>query len=164
MHIEGIWESGWRIGARPFDADCGPKLEAQILGDQGTDGKFGCEQCWPPAADAAWKARGVRTHLVELIDESHFRVMILACSACKQRFVSVFTESIDWADGDDPQYWTLLPITAAEAADLVQQRGSLNEANLNTLGRGRKSLRRDYPKGVEQRIYWGSGIHVGMHD
>lgn len=134
------------------------------MGDQNQEEEFGCEQCWPPAADAAWKGRRALTRLADLVDESHFRVMVLACSLCKQRFVSVFTESIDWADGDDPQYWTLLPITGAEAADLVQQKASLNEANLNTLGRGRRSLRRDYPKGEEQRIYWGSGIHVGMHD
>ena len=134
------------------------------MGDQNQEEEFGCEQCWPPAADAAWEGRRALTRLADLIDESHFRVMVLACSLCTQRFVSVFTENIDWADGDDPQYWTLLPITGAEAADLVQQKAALNEANLNMLGRGRRSLRRNYPKGAEKRIYWGRGIHVGMHD
>ena len=36
--------------------------------------------------------------------------MILGCARCSQGFVSVFTKTIDWEDGDDPQFWTLLPI------------------------------------------------------
>ena len=134
------------------------------MGDQKPEEEFGCAQCWPPAADAAWAAPGARTRVAELIDESHFAVSILACPRCSQRFVKIFTESIDWADGDDPQYWTLMPITAAEAADLARQQSSLKEADLNALGRGRRSLRRDCPKGVTQSIYWGTGIHVGRHD
>ena len=90
--------------------------------------------------------------------------MILACPSCTQRFVSVFTETIDWTDGDDPQYWTVLPITSAEAAELVQQGDSLTEPMLEALGPGRPSLRRDYPKGGTRHIYWSTGISVGFHD
>ena len=125
---------------------------------------LGCTRCWPSAADAAWQARSTLTHVSELIDESHFHVMILACPSCTQRFVSVFTETIDWTDGDDPQYWTVLPITTAEAAELVQQGDSLNEPMLEALGPGRPSLRRDYPKGGTRHIYWSTGISVGFHD
>ena len=71
--------------------------------DDGPKWDFGCERCWPPIADAAWEARGGLTHVAELIDDSHFHVMILACPCCTQRFVSIFTETIDWEDGDDPQ-------------------------------------------------------------
>ena len=134
------------------------------MGDEGPREDFGCERCWPPTADAAWDARGSFTHVAELIDESHFHVMILACPRCSQRFVSVFTETIDWEDGDDPQYWTLLPITVAEHADLVQQRDSLTETTLNGLGPGRRCLRLDHPKAAAQRIFWGTGISVGWHD
>ena len=134
------------------------------MGDQRPDEEFGCEGCWPPSADAAWEARRTLKPVADLIDESHFRVTVLACPLCSQRFVSIFTETIDWVDGDDPQYWTLLPITGAESAGLVQQRVSLSETNLNALGPGRRSLRRDFPKGDARRVYWGSGIHVGMHD
>lgn len=125
---------------------------------------FGCASCWPPTANAAWKARSDLKPETELINESHFHVMILACSGCTQRFVSVFTETIDWTDGDDPQYWTLLPITATEAAELLQQRDSLNEPMLEALGPGRRCLRRDYPKGGTRHIYWSTGISVGFHD
>ena len=73
--------------------------------------------------------RGPRSlHVADLIDESHFHVMILACPSCAQRFVSMFTETIDWVNGDDPQDSTLLPVTEAEEADLVRRRDSLTEA------------------------------------
>jgi hypothetical protein len=129
-----------------------------------TGQEFGCERCWPSAADAAWEARAALTHVADLIDESHFHVMILACPRCAQRFVSVFTETIDWVNGDDPQDSTLLPITEAEDADLVQRREALTEKDLNWVGSRRRSLRRDRPSGPAQRIFWGTGIAVGPHD
>ena len=127
-------------------------------------GNFGCERCWPSGADAAWEAHIALTHAQELIVESHFHVMILECARCTQRFISIFTEMIDWEGGDDPQYWTLLPITETEAADLVRCRNSLTEASLEALGRGRRCLQRDYPKAGAPRISWGTGIYVGPHD
>lgn len=134
------------------------------MGDDRPGDELGCERCWPRAADAAWEARRALTHVAELIDESHFHVMILACPRCAQRFVSVFTETIDWKDGDDSQYWTLLPITEAEAADLVKQRDSLTETKFNSLGPYRRSLRLDHPKAAPGRIFWGTGIFVRPHD
>ncbi|HJW85378.1 MAG TPA: hypothetical protein VJ440_01955 [Candidatus Brocadiaceae bacterium] len=125
---------------------------------------FGCGRCWPPTADAAGEARERLAQVAGLIDESHFHVMIFACPVCTQRFVSVFTESIDWQDGDDPQYWTLLPITEAEADDLIRQQDSLTETRLNALGADRRSLQRDHPKATEACNYWGTGIFVGPHD
>jgi hypothetical protein len=125
---------------------------------------FGCEHCWPADAGTAWGARGALIHGAELIDESHFHVMILGCPRCSQSFVSVFTETIDWEGGDDPQYWTLLPITAAEAAALVQQRDSLTETELQSLGPRRRCLRLDHPKRAAPRTFWATGVYVGMHD
>jgi hypothetical protein len=116
---------------------------------------FGCEDCWPATADAAWAARAGLASEHELVDESHFHVMIQACRGCSQRFVSVFSETVDWVDGDDPQHWILFPITAAEAAKLAQQGDALSEMELNTFGAGRRCLHRDYPKGGQARSYWG---------
>lgn len=125
---------------------------------------YGCDYCWPLDANAAWEARGALTLRKELIDESHFIVIILGCNSCEQRFVSVFTETIDWQDGDDPQYWTLLPITEEEAASLNEQQNSLDETNLNSLGRDRRSLQREHPKTGPLLVFWGTGISVGPHD
>lgn len=132
--------------------------------DDGPRQNFGCERCWPSEADAAWEARRALTHAQELIVESHFHVQILACARCAQRFVSVFTEMIDWKDGDAPQYWTLLPITETEAADLVRQRDSLTESSLEALGSDRRCIRHDYPQATARRTYWATGISVGPHD
>ena len=126
--------------------------------------KFGCGRCWPASADVAWEAGRLLSREVELIDESHFHVMIRSCGVCSQRFVSVFTETIDWADGEDPQYWTILPITVPEATELMQRSGSFTENDLNSLPANRQSLRRDFPKGEAPRTFWAFGILVGPHD
>jgi hypothetical protein len=89
---------------------------------------------------------------------------MLGCAQCGQSFVSVFTESIDWEGGDDPQYWTLLPVTPEEASDLCRQGDAVSEAALSALGPGRRSLHYDNPKGGAQRIFWGAGLFVGFHD
>jgi hypothetical protein len=126
--------------------------------------EFGCEICWPDDARAAWAARDGLIRLNDLIDESHFIVAILGCPICAQRYVSIFTETIDWEGGNDPQYWTLMPVTEAEASGLIQRGTSLDEMSLNTPGRGRRSLQRDHPKDGSPRVFWGNGILVGSHD
>lgn len=134
------------------------------MNDDDSQESFGCELCWPPSAEAAWECRRALTCESDLIDESHFRVMVLACPACTQQFVSVFTETIDWADGEDPQYWAILPITRPEAASLAERRGSVTETDLNALGPSRRCLLRDYPKGEEPSCRWSSGFFVHWHD
>jgi hypothetical protein len=125
----------------------------------------GCARCWPEAADAAWAARARLSAVETLVDESHFIVTILACAACGQRFLSTFTETVDWVDGEDPQYRTLLPLTDEETADLVGRRDSLTEAALAAVGGGRRRLRRDFPKGADEpRVYWSTGTSIGRHD
>ena len=126
--------------------------------------EFGCQLCWPADARAAWAARDRLTRLKELIDESHFIVATLVCPRCDQRYVSIFTELIDWENGEDPQYWTLMPITEAEAEGLAQQETFLNEDSLNALGPGRRCLRRDHPKVGPPQVFWGRGVLVGPHD
>jgi hypothetical protein len=124
----------------------------------------GCERCWPSAADAAWKARDGLTLKAELIDESHYHVMILTCPQCGQRFLSVFTEMIDWSDGDDAQCWQVVPVTESEATELTRRGFELTEIEINSVGSDRQSLMRDYPTGQVPREFWGTGITVGPHD
>lgn len=125
---------------------------------------FGCQRCWPADPEVAWEARGALAHAVELIDESHWHVVILECPVCSQRFVSIFAETIDWVDGDDPQYWSLLPVTRAEVDDLARRGDALTEAQLGWLGRGRRCLRVEHPKGETRRVFWVTGVWVDPHD
>jgi len=127
---------------------------------EGPEGSFGCGQCWPPDATAAWEARAALTPRSSLIDDLHLGVTLLGCSTCNQQFVSVFLEFVDWADGDDPQYWTVLPLTEPEVAELAGLDRPSLIAKLNTADRSRRSLQRDYPKGGTVRLSWGTGIWI----
>lgn len=120
-----------------------------------------CRSCAHDDAAAFWGA--VKSFKVEreLADESHFHATVLLCS-CGDRFVKVFTETIDWVNGEDPQYWTVMPVTAAEAAALAPGDGL--EAALAALGPDRRSLRRDFPSNAEPRLCWGVGMALGPHD
>ena len=109
---------------------------------------FGCAACWPPDAESAQAARARLSLIAVLIDESHFHVMILGCDRCGQQFISIFTEMVDWADGEDPQYWTLLPLRPPEASALITRGAALTENEINALGRERKCLQYDCPKGT----------------
>lgn len=129
-----------------------------------SSGEFGCERCWPASAEKAQEARGALAVEAELVDEPHFRVTVRACRGCAQRFVSIFTEMIDWSGGDDSQCWTLMPITQAEASDLVGRGDSLTEASLRSLGPGRRSLIHDFPTGKPPRTGWRTGLDIGPHD
>ena len=129
-----------------------------------TEENYGCEKCWPALADAAWEASRTLSRDAEFIDESHFHTMLRSCRACSQRFVSVFTETIDWVDGEDPQHWILVPVTAAEAARLKGRGSLISEQDLNSLPSNRRSLHRDFPKGGSPQSSWSKGITVYAHD
>lgn len=124
---------------------------------------FGCAQCWPKSANRAWEAFHFLIIEARLVDESHFTVYIRACPQCRQRFVSVFTETIDWIEGEDPQSWSILPITEVEFKRLSQD-GLALPSTLNQLAPHRRSLRGDFPKGEHLRAYWSSGVFVALHD
>jgi hypothetical protein len=76
----------------------------------------------------------------------------------------VFTETIDWLAGDDPQFSTFLPVTRAEAYSLHQKGDALSDADLNQLEPHRRNMQLDAPKGEEPRAYWSNGIAVHQHD
>ncbi|MFD8141706.1 hypothetical protein [Streptomyces sp. NPDC059708] len=90
-------------------------------------------------------------------DDSHFIVSVQRCGLCSQAFASVFTEYIDWVASQDAQYRTVLPITDAEADDLVA--GRLSPHGIGSLGQGRRHLQSDWPSGAEEpSVYWDSGV------
>ncbi|MEU8510394.1 hypothetical protein AB0C76_02235 [Kitasatospora sp. NPDC048722] len=120
---------------------------------------FGCEACCAEDALAAREHHhshsGVRTEKM-IQDDSHFIVSVKRCRLCSQAFVSVFTEYVDWAASNDAQYQTVLPVTDAEAADLME--GRLTPHQAGALGRGRRHLQSDWPSDAgEPTVYWSSG-------
>ena len=128
-------------------------------------GGFGCPNCFQALPQVAAEARRGFTELARLIDESHFIVRILACPRCGQRCVSVFTETIDWSGGDDAQYWSLVPLTEEEAAELMAQGENVDIRMIESLGRERRHLRIDYPTGGSRTVAWrDGGFFIGWHD
>ena len=126
--------------------------------------QFGCIECLPDGADEAWKAFGKSEIDARLIDDSHFIVLLRSCLSCGQRFVSVFTETIDWEHGEDPSFRTMLPITEQEALMLRTADGQIVESLLYGLDSNRQSLCRDWPKDAEARNFWSRGIKPHPHD
>jgi hypothetical protein len=128
-----------------------------------TPHSFGCNTCRPSSANTAWEAFKSLTTDIELVDESHFAVKIKFCRKCTQRFLSVFTETIDWEDSEDPQFWSVIPLTSTEVEQLSAA-GNRLEAAIVALPHVRQSLQRDFPKGGDPRNYWSNGIVIGPHD
>lgn len=125
---------------------------------------FGCEVCWPSSADLAYEALGKLSISASLIDESHYIISLRQCPECSQSFVSVFTETIDWVDGEDPQYRTVMPLLPQEAADLAVAAEGEMERWLSLLAPQRRTLKMDFPKGKDMTLYWSHGISIGAHD
>jgi hypothetical protein len=124
----------------------------------------GCERCWPESAELAWAARRDLRACAVWIDESHFNVRGLECPHCTRRYLSVFTESVDWVNGEDAQRWLMAPVSAHEyerAEGLVTK--SI-EAALSVVPAERRSLCHDFPSGEDARTFWSSGLRVGRHD
>ncbi len=136
------------------------------MSDNGPNESFGCSACWPPSAEGAWKARqDLLEHEEDIVNESHYHVMILKCPTCAQRFISIFSEQIDWVAGEDPQYWTVMPLTPEETADLVRRGSSLPESDLMNLAPARRSLQRDFSAGAHKpSVFWSMGIWFPWHD
>lgn len=124
------------------------------------DDRFGCSACWPASPAAALAASGSLAQDQALVDDSHLGVAIRSCPRCRQRFVAVFLEHVDWKGGDDTQYWTLMPITEAEATELVALDDALVIQRLHDLPKERRCLQNDHPTGGPDRVGWGRGILI----
>jgi tRNA-Thr(GGU) m(6)t(6)A37 methyltransferase TsaA len=149
------------VAAAPAPAPASAPAPAGIARGHGG---FGCASCWPDDADAAWKARQGHDYEQYIVDDSHFIVRTMACSACGQRFLSVMTETIDWDDGDDPQHWITIPVTDAEAGAIVAAGERGLAASVDAIDRTRRSLVHDAPKGAPATTRWSSGIWIARHD
>lgn len=123
----------------------------------------GCPQCFQAAPEGVWQSRRAFNLIAEVIDESHFRVLVLECPSCGQRSVSTFTEVIDWANGDDAQFWNLAPITTEESQALVAAGEQVSVAALTAMGVGRRVLVVSHPTGGERTISWRNDLDIGPH-
>ena len=120
---------------------------------------FGCDVCRPAEADAAWDARSAFETVAVLVEESHDRVVVERCARCGQRYLYVFRETVDWVDGEDPQYRSLLPLTAGEAERLLAPGAGVDDATLAAIAPTRRSLARDFGKeDAAPRVYWSVGL------
>jgi hypothetical protein len=89
----------------------------------------------------------------ELIDtyasESHLRRYLLKCRECGQLYFFEFYESIDWENGNDPQYSKFIPVATMDDAEM------LKNASPGELPRFSPSLNIDFPKDAEApTVYW----------
>jgi hypothetical protein len=121
--------------------------------------EFGCARCYgddPQAVFDYQRGNGFTGHQ-PIITKSHFIVSLIHCGQCSQQFVSIFTESIDWAHGQDPQYTDLVPVTPAEAETILAAGEDVDLRYLGQLGDGRRRLSTDWPSGAPQQVMWRSG-------
>jgi hypothetical protein len=125
--------------------------------------EYGCEECWSSEASAAWRAVTSIPIQAYLIDESHYIVSIRVCPSCSQHYLQVTTETVDWKDGEDPIYRTIIPIDDAERTELTS-RECLDADVIESVGVGRQSLKFGWLKNQEPSTYWGTGVRVGVHD
>jgi len=103
----------------------------------------GCGACIPQEPASA-TALGLAEE-ARLIDKPHFMVKIRSCPACGQKFLWVFAEQIDDVDGNDPQCWSVLPISPDEAAAMIEAGEDLDLEAVSRLGMRRRFLRDDSP-------------------
>ena len=87
--------------------------------------------------------------LETFVDESHLERDLLKCKECGQLYFFEFYEEIDWEDGDDPQYWTYIPVETGAEIEM------LKKASPPKLLEYLPQLRRDWPKGAKSpKTYW----------
>lgn len=99
---------------------------------------FGCRKCWGEDAAATWRWKCEPVDVIQ--DDSHFKLWLCACPQCGQMFVRIFTEFIDWEDGNDPQYRDLMPLTKDEAEYVRAHREPAPLQYLEALSEGRRHL------------------------
>lgn len=127
------------------------------------DATFGCLRCFGEDAPTAWAATRT-SRLRALVEESHFSLQLTAC-ACGQRFVTVFTERVDWSGGEDDQTWLALPVALTEAQQLEGASPAELPALVRSFGPGRRFLVRSFPTGGELSVWWrADGFSIGPHD
>lgn len=115
---------------------------------------------------AAKEAIRKAEHIATLVDESHFGASILRCVQCRQHFLSLFCERVDWADSDDPQTTVAVPISEDEVQRLKTASVAADEnAILEIVAHERRFLYHDMPKGAAETLAWKTRtLFIPGHD
>jgi hypothetical protein len=121
-----------------------------------TNASRGCSRCFQGDASAVWAARPFE-HVATLVDDVHFIIHLMRCSACRQPCIKIFSEEVDFANGDDAQTWIVIPLTADESENLRTQGEAVSIKEIETLSTGRRCLVVDYPSGGEKSCWWRDG-------
>jgi len=119
---------------------------------------FGCAACYGDDAQVvlAYFQSGGLAIDERLSDDPHFGVTIRHCTRCQQTFLYVFTEFVDWQGGEDDQYTDVVPLSAAEAAEVRRRPSDL--PFLGSLGDGRRRLATAWPRNAPKKtIAWQTG-------
>lgn len=120
----------------------------------------GCTNCGGQDAMAAWASLHAR-HVASPVREPHFEIELKRCT-CGQAWVVVFTERVDFRDGDDVQTWLAVPVTPDEAKVLSTCEPSRVPGGVAELGRDRRFLMRST---FSHQIAWReSGFAIPPHD
>jgi hypothetical protein len=123
----------------------------------------GCPQCFQAAPETVWQSRRAFRQVAEVIAESHFHVLVLECPACGQRSVSIFSEAIDWANGDDAQFWRLAPLTVEESQRLIAGGGRTCIPAIMAMASDRRHLAVDHPTERECTFAWSAFLFIEPH-
>jgi hypothetical protein len=91
-------------------------------------------------------------------------VVLPECPACGQGNVQIFSETIDWANGDDAQFWRLVPVTMEESQQLIAAGGANCISVLSEMAKDRCHLAIDYPTGGVKTTYCSQAFVIHPHD
>lgn len=80
-------------------------------------------------APRVWRERFDQIQTFE--DTSHWWRHLLKCEDCGQLYFHEFYEEVDWQDGDDPQFWTFIPVYTDQ--DVERLNGYDRSALLNAM-------------------------------
>lgn len=82
-------------------------------------------------------------------EDGHFSRRLVKCKECGQLYFKEFYEWIDYENGNDPQYTTLIPVETDEDIE------RLRKTNVFGLLQFRPCLRSDFPSTTDvPKVYW----------
>lgn len=83
------------------------------------------------------------------VDESHLWRYLLKCKDCGQLYFYEFYEEIDWKEGKDPQYTTLIPVASDEEAKKMAELSTIEILKFSP------RLQSDFPSNAEKtKVHW----------